>query len=503
MERGFLSSGRRGVKEKKGVNGADQSIFGNISDGYNVVTLGNGADQLPQPDQNVHDACNASTTYQSSQLCRSTATFSASEDTKGPSEVMEGVDEPILESVPTMKFASIDGMKNGLWFIRSAPIIMKKWTPNANLLKEDLNLVLIWVTFHDIPIMAFTTNGLRVMATKLDHTNVIKEAGQQESGSTSVVYVDARNKEANQVRGDRVGNDPSKKFTSSFASKLSPMSLTKANLRKLIANVLNDADNDVWLPLASVHEVNDRMKNPLYGYFIGKRPAFPVVEWFVRNNWEKYGLEKSMDDLRWSPSMSLLKEELLHVPVWLKFHDSSYARILIEINACNDFSDHLVMAVPNLEGNGYTKETIGIEYEWEPPRCSTCLIFGHSPVDCPKAPKAAHIRVVNQKGKGKGKTSRADDEGFIEVKKKKSVALNDDNLIIEEVAKSNMDTTLSTQEEGQTPIVDKINVLEKQIPKGKLVVVDDEGKPLEKVDYPVNLDSNDEVEPVQNEWKVY
>nr|GEW93197.1 GDSL esterase/lipase At5g42170-like [Tanacetum cinerariifolium] len=107
MERGFLSSGRRGVKEKKGVNGADQSIFGNISDGYNVVTLGNGADQLPQPDQNVHDACNASTTYQSSQLCRSTATFSASEDTKGPSEVMEGVDEPILESVPTMKVSTL------------------------------------------------------------------------------------------------------------------------------------------------------------------------------------------------------------------------------------------------------------------------------------------------------------------------------------------------------------------------------------------------------------
>ncbi|GJS83759.1 zinc knuckle CX2CX4HX4C containing protein [Tanacetum coccineum] len=57
-------------------------------------------------------------------------------------------------------------------------------------------------------------------------------------------------------------------------------------------NVPDDADYDVWLPLASVHEVNDRMKNSLYGYFIGKRLAFPVVEWFVPNNWEKYGLKK-------------------------------------------------------------------------------------------------------------------------------------------------------------------------------------------------------------------
>ncbi|GKG16404.1 hypothetical protein Tco_0358727, partial [Tanacetum coccineum] len=85
---------------------------------------------------------------------------------------------------------------------------------------------------------------------------------------------------------------------------------------------------------------------------------------------------------------------------------SSYARVLIEINACNDFSDNLVMVVPNLEGTGYTKETIRIEYEWEPPRCSTCLIFGHSLDDCPKAPK----RVVNMMDKGKGQTSGADDE---------------------------------------------------------------------------------------------
>nr|GEU83346.1 calcium-dependent protein kinase 7 [Tanacetum cinerariifolium] len=58
------------------------------------------------------------------------------------------------------------------------------------------------------------------------------------------------------------------------------------------ANVPNGADYDFWLPLASVHEVKDRMKNSIYGYFIGKRLAFPVVKWIVRNNWEKYRLEK-------------------------------------------------------------------------------------------------------------------------------------------------------------------------------------------------------------------
>ncbi|GKE74659.1 hypothetical protein Tco_1536700, partial [Tanacetum coccineum] len=33
----------------------------------------------------------------------------------------------------------------------------------------------------------------------------------------------------------------------------------------------------------------------------------------------------------------------------------------------------------------------------------------------------------------------------------------------------------------------------------KLVLVDDDGKPLEKVDYPINSDSDDEVKPVENE----
>ncbi|GJY25660.1 retrotransposon protein, putative, ty3-gypsy subclass [Tanacetum coccineum] len=42
--------------------------------------------------------------------------------------------------------------------------------------------------------------------------------------------------------------------SSSYAHKLSPTSSTKANLRKHDADVPNDADYDIWLPLASVHE---------------------------------------------------------------------------------------------------------------------------------------------------------------------------------------------------------------------------------------------------------
>ncbi|GJR27449.1 hypothetical protein Tco_1103681 [Tanacetum coccineum] len=54
------------------------------------------------------------------------------------------------------------------------------------------------------------------------------------------------------------------------------------------ANVPNGVDYNIWLPLALVHEVNDRMKNSLYRFLIGKRLTFPFasiegVEYVLRN----------------------------------------------------------------------------------------------------------------------------------------------------------------------------------------------------------------------------
>nr|GEY20742.1 hypothetical protein [Tanacetum cinerariifolium] len=100
--------------------------------------------------------------------------------------------------------------------------------------------------------------------------------------------------------GKRVVNNNINESSSSYASKLrlgrSKLSLTsstKAYLRKIKANVPNEADYDIWLPLALVYEVNDQMNNSLYGYFIGQRFAFSVVEWFVHNNYEKLWIKEA------------------------------------------------------------------------------------------------------------------------------------------------------------------------------------------------------------------
>lgn len=48
------------------------------------------------------------------------------------------------------------------------------------------------------------------------------------------------------------------------------------------------------IPWQAVEEVSTRFENTLYGYFIGKRLAFPNVENYVRNTWAKFGLERVM-----------------------------------------------------------------------------------------------------------------------------------------------------------------------------------------------------------------
>ncbi|GJS48359.1 histidine kinase 3, partial [Tanacetum coccineum] len=80
-------------------------------------------------------------------------------------------------------------------------------------------------------------------------------------------------------------------------------------------------------------------------------------------------------------------------------------------------------------------------------------------------------------------------------------ALNIKNSVSEEVKTSNKVTTSGVKEEGQSsiPLVEKINMFEKQLSKGECVLVNDDGKPVKKVDYLGDQDSEDEIKSVDNE----
>ncbi|GJU92887.1 putative reverse transcriptase domain-containing protein [Tanacetum coccineum] len=69
------------------------------------------------------------------------------------------------------QFSSMDGLDSmldiGAWFIRNNLIILKKWKPNVNLLKEDGGNVPVWVKLYGVYVIAFIEDGLSAISIKL------------------------------------------------------------------------------------------------------------------------------------------------------------------------------------------------------------------------------------------------------------------------------------------------------------------------------------------------
>lgn len=65
----------------------------------------------------------------------------------------------------------------------------------------------------------------------------------------------------------------------------------------------------------------------------------------------------------------------------------NFASALVEVHADNPLKESLVIAIPKLDEDGYTKETIHVEYEWRPSMCDRCKVFGHEIEGCPLQPK--------------------------------------------------------------------------------------------------------------------
>ncbi|XP_071741046.1 uncharacterized protein [Rutidosis leptorrhynchoides] len=252
----------------------------------------------------------------------------------------------------------------------------------------------------------------------------------------------------------------------------------KVNFRDIEQSVTEDADYDVILPINSVKEANSRYKNTLYGYFLGRRVAFPVVQHYAFNAWKKFGIEKVMMNAKefffftfdseaglmvilengpcmirnmpiilnkWTSDVSLTKEDLTKVPVWVKLYDvplagfteeglsviatkfgkpmkldsytstmyreawghPNFARTMIEVSSERELREDLKVATPSLEGKTNLIDVVKTEYEWKPPRCSGCCVFGHTDAQCPKNVK---VVVVNEK---------VDNDGFKTVGKQK------------------------------------------------------------------------------------
>lgn len=93
---------------------------------------------------------------------------------------------------------------------------------------------------------------------------------------------------------DKVGVDALKQPPTSFACATSnePKKYT-SNFRRMECSMKSNGV-DLFVPMKVVEEVNTRFENTLYRYFLGQRLAFPIVDYYVRNAWAKFGIQKVM-----------------------------------------------------------------------------------------------------------------------------------------------------------------------------------------------------------------
>nr|GEW18076.1 hypothetical protein [Tanacetum cinerariifolium] len=105
---------------------------------------------------------------------------------------------------------------------------------------------------------------------------------------------------------------------SSYANITSKPSGKKVNVRTLFTPRGNGID--VVVSVDSIRAISKRFANTAYGFFLGKKVAYPVVANYVRNTWGKYGLNNPLILKKWHPDENLLKEDVSTVPVWVKLH---------------------------------------------------------------------------------------------------------------------------------------------------------------------------------------
>ncbi|GJU60080.1 reverse transcriptase domain-containing protein [Tanacetum coccineum] len=225
-----------------------------------------------------------------------------------------------------------------------------------------------------------------------------------------------------------------------------------------------------------------------------------------------------------NPDVNLLKEDVANVPVWVKLHGvpvmafsedglsaiatklgtplmlnsytsdmcmqswgrSIYIRAMIKLWADVELKDTIMVAMPKHVGRGFI-----------------CLLFVMS-----MSGNLLSMRVASQAPRGVLVGHKV---GFKPVKqvyrtiskKKNANTGGNKKKDVKSRKKANSGGTLfwnvGSSSTSAIRIVEKIDKLKKIIINGKPTLVDDEGKPLEKVDYSDDHGSKDEVELVDNE----
>nr|GEY07481.1 hypothetical protein [Tanacetum cinerariifolium] len=316
------------------------------------------------------------------------------------------------------------------------------------------------------------------------------------------------------------GNAPGKSLYANITGK---PGRKKVNVRTLFT--LGGNGIDVVNPVDSILTISERFTNKAYGFFLRKKVAYPVVANYVRNTYGKYGLIRSMFSL----STGLFSFQLCFIDGLDAMLEngpcedglSAIASKLGTLLMLESYTSDMCMQSWGREGH-YTCN-VRVEYEWKPPRCSSCKVFGHIHKECPKntsadekktvkmpsqtsrgvlvgpkigfKPQKEYLHVPQKLNDSSSGNKKKGVEPTIEVSNLNSFdAINSvDNdaefgingettNLVNNKATSSGSSFMNIDNDGEftsnTPIGEKIDKIERQIGEGKLRLLDNDGNPL-------------------------
>nr|GEX59382.1 hypothetical protein [Tanacetum cinerariifolium] len=178
------------------------------------------------------------------------------------------------------------------------------------------------------------------------------------------------------------GNAPGK---SSYANITSKPSGKKVNVCTFFTPVGNGIDLVVLVD--SIRAISERFANTDYGFFLGKKVAYPAVASYARNTWDAM-LENGPWFMRnnplilkkWHPNEIPLKEDVSNVPVWVKLHG-----VLVTAFSEDGLIAIATKLVTPLMLDSYTSDM-----------SSSSKVFRHIHEECPKNTGAGKKKTVKK-----------------------------------------------------------------------------------------------------------
>ncbi|GJX06681.1 hypothetical protein Tco_0194613 [Tanacetum coccineum] len=257
---------------------------------------------------------------------------------------------------------------------------------------------------------------------------------------------------------------------SSYANIIGKPSEKKVNVRTLFTPGGNRID--VVVPMDSICAISERFANTAYGFFLGKKVAYPVVANYVLSAIAtKLGTPLMLNSYTYDMCMQ-------------SWGRSSYVRVMIELRADVELKDNIIVDMSKITGEGHYICNICVEYEWKPPRCASCMVLDIF---------IRNVRRIQKDYRPVPKKPTANSGGNKKKGVEPTIELSNSNPF--EV----LNSVDNDEDTGTTSVIDRIWKFEELLTSGQDILVDEAGNSLKKVEFLGDYDSEDGVASVDND----